>query len=208
MAAVLSASLCRTLDDLSRGILSKSFEELVTRAHDMELSMIAKDSAATNAITIGSGHVDGNKDLCNVIHGDNITSDEDTLFEKEDSSDADNCMSTITFTDEDLLLGSKSHNRPLFVAGYVREQKVNRILIDGGSAVNILSMRILKELGIPIDELLNNRLMIQGFNQGGPRFVVIIRSAIDYGGHGIKCIIPCHRRQDFLQHATQSSLIT
>ncbi|KAK4383350.1 hypothetical protein Sango_2784100 [Sesamum angolense] len=52
------------------------------------------------------------------MHRDNITSNEDTLFEKEDSSDADDCMSTITFIEEDLLLGSKPHNRPLFVAGY------------------------------------------------------------------------------------------
>ncbi|KAL0323625.1 UNVERIFIED_CONTAM: hypothetical protein Sangu_1981800 [Sesamum angustifolium] len=134
-----------------------------------------EDSAATNVITIKSGYVDGNKDSCNAMHGDNITSNEDTLFENEDSSDADDCMSTITFTDEDLLLGSKPHNSPLFVAGYVREQKVNRILIDRGSTVNILPLRILKELGIPIDELSNSSLMIQGFNQGGQRAVGIIR---------------------------------
>ncbi|KAL0455604.1 UNVERIFIED_CONTAM: hypothetical protein Slati_0899600 [Sesamum latifolium] len=121
---------------------------------------------------IKSGYLDSNKNSCNVVHGDDI---KDELLEKEDSSDADDCMSTITFTDEDLLLGSKPHNRPLFVAGYVREQKVNRILIDGGSAVNILPLRILKELGILIDELSNSRLMIQGFNQGGQRAVGIIR---------------------------------
>ncbi|KAL0298857.1 UNVERIFIED_CONTAM: hypothetical protein Sradi_6545500 [Sesamum radiatum] len=136
---------------------------------------LEEDSAAINVITIESGHVDGNKDSCKATHGDNITSNEDTLFEKEDSSDIDDCMSTITFTDEDLLLGSKPHNRPLFVAGYVREQKVNRILIDGGFAVNILPLRILKELEIPIDELSNSRLMIKGFNQGGQRPVGIIR---------------------------------
>ncbi|KAL0455087.1 UNVERIFIED_CONTAM: Transposon Tf2-12 polyprotein, partial [Sesamum latifolium] len=112
-----------------------------------------------------------NKNSCNVVHGDDI---EDEVLEKEDSSDTDDCMSTITFTDEDLLLGSKPHNRPLFVAGYVREQKVNRILIDGGSAVNILPLRILKELRIPVDELSKSRLMIQGFNQGGQRAVGII----------------------------------
>ncbi|KAL0310226.1 UNVERIFIED_CONTAM: hypothetical protein Scaly_2950900 [Sesamum calycinum] len=136
---------------------------------------LEEDSAVTNVITIESEHVNYNKDSCNATHGDNITSNEDTLFEKEDSSDTDDCMSTITFTDEDLLLGSKPHNRPLFVAGYVREQKVNRILIDGGSAVNILPLRILKELEIPIDELSNSRLMIQGFNQGGQRAIGIIR---------------------------------
>ncbi|KAL0362105.1 UNVERIFIED_CONTAM: hypothetical protein Scaly_1165700 [Sesamum calycinum] len=109
------------------------------------------------------------------MHGDNIKSNEDTLFEKEDSYDADDYMSTITFTNEDLFLGSKPHNRPLFVVGYVRDQKVNRILIDGGSAVNILPLRILKELGIPIDERSNNHLMIQVFNQGGQRAVGIIK---------------------------------
>ncbi|KAL0300105.1 UNVERIFIED_CONTAM: hypothetical protein Scaly_3059300 [Sesamum calycinum] len=99
---------------------------------------LEEDSAATNAITIESGHVDVNKDSY-------------------------------------LLLGSKPHNHPLFVSGYVRGQKVNRILIDGGSAVSILPLRILKELEIPIDELSNSRLMIQGFNQGGQRAVGIIR---------------------------------
>ncbi|KAK4390373.1 Transposon Ty3-G Gag-Pol polyprotein [Sesamum angolense] len=99
---------------------------------------LEENFAATNAITIESGHIDGNKDSY-------------------------------------LLLGSKPNNRHLFVAGYVREQKVNRILIDGGSAVNILPLRILKELGIPIDELSNSRLMIQDFNQGEQRAVGVIR---------------------------------
>ncbi|KAK4382777.1 hypothetical protein Sango_2839700 [Sesamum angolense] len=40
--------------------------------------------------------------------------------------------------------------------------------------VNILPLRILKELEISIDELSNSRLMIQGFNQGGQRAVGII----------------------------------
>ncbi|KAL0454805.1 UNVERIFIED_CONTAM: hypothetical protein Slati_0819700 [Sesamum latifolium] len=119
---------------------------------------LEEDSAATNAITIKSGHFDSNKDACNTAHGGDT---KNTLLEKENSSDDDDCMSTITFTDEDLLLGSKPHNRLLFASGYVREQKVNRIFIDGGSAVNILHLRILKELGIPIDELFNSRLMIQ-----------------------------------------------
>ncbi|KAL0444767.1 UNVERIFIED_CONTAM: hypothetical protein Slati_2199400 [Sesamum latifolium] len=133
---------------------------------------LEEDSAAANVIMIKSGYLDRNKNSCNVVHGDDI---EDELLEKDDSFNADDCMSTITFTDEDLLLGSKPHNRPLFVAKYVREQKMNRILIDGGSAVNIVPLQILKELGIPIDELSNSRLMIQGFNQGGQRAVGIIR---------------------------------
>ncbi|PIN04005.1 hypothetical protein CDL12_23465 [Handroanthus impetiginosus] len=54
----------------------------------------------------------------------------------------------------------------LFVAGYAHEQRVNRILINGGSAINILPLCMMIELGISMDELVSNHLMIQGFNQG------------------------------------------
>ena len=92
---------------------------------------------------------------------------------EEDSSDSEEeteraivyraYWSSIIFNDDDHLLGSKIHNRPLFVTGYIREQEVNHILIDGGSAINILPLKILKELGISLDELLPSKLMIQGF---------------------------------------------
>ncbi|CAL8084305.1 unnamed protein product [Prunus armeniaca] len=72
------------------------------------------------------------------------------------SQDRAICCATcasITFTDEDLLLGSKPHNCPLFVAWYVREQKLSRMLVDGGSAVNIMPKSTMTKLGITIDEL-------------------------------------------------------
>ncbi|KAA0067522.1 ty3-gypsy retrotransposon protein [Cucumis melo var. makuwa] len=48
------------------------------------------------------------------------------------------CMS-IHFSNEDFLLGSKLHNRPLYVSGCVREQRVDQILINNGSDANIMS---------------------------------------------------------------------
>jgi hypothetical protein len=91
---------------------------------------------------------------------------------KVDLSPSASCCVAITFTDEDLQLGSRPHNRLLFVSGYIKEQKVSRILIDGGSAVNIMPKFILKILGVPIEELARSRLVIQGFNQGGQRAFV------------------------------------
>ncbi|KAL0289055.1 UNVERIFIED_CONTAM: hypothetical protein Sangu_2631900 [Sesamum angustifolium] len=129
---------------------------------------LEEDSTARNVITIESGHVDGNKDSCNATHGDNITSNEDTLFKKEDSSDTDDCMSTITSLTKICFLGTRN----------------------------------------PIDELSNSRLMIQGFQSRRTKGCWHYKNAIDYGGHGVERIIPCHRRQDFLQHASRSSLIT
>ena len=42
------------------------------------------------------------------------------------------CSPDLTFTDEDLLLGFRPHNRPFYVSGYAYEQKIDRILIDEG----------------------------------------------------------------------------
>ncbi|XP_071923150.1 uncharacterized protein [Coffea arabica] len=85
------------------------------------------------------------------------------------------CATTIIFYDDDITVEFKIHNRPLFVSAYVREQKMNRILIDEGSAVNIMSIRAMKELGISSDKLFQNRLMIQGFNQERQRAIGLIR---------------------------------
>jgi len=52
------------------------------------------------------------------------------------------CTTEISFNDEDLLLRSKLHNRPLFIKGYVNKKMVNRILVDDGSAVNIHLLRL------------------------------------------------------------------
>ncbi|KAA0039557.1 uncharacterized protein E5676_scaffold775G00710 [Cucumis melo var. makuwa] len=83
------------------------------------------------------------------------------------------CMS-IDFSYEDLLLGSKLHNRPLYVSGYVREQRVDRILVDNGSAVNIMPKSTMRQLGILMEELSNSKLIIQGFNQGSQRVIGMI----------------------------------
>ncbi|KAM1626347.1 hypothetical protein TB2_014417 [Malus domestica] len=56
----------------------------------------------------------------------------------------------IHFTDENLLLGSKPHNRPIFVFGYVREHKVNRMLVDDGSAINIMPKSTMTTIGIKV----------------------------------------------------------
>ncbi|KAA0039582.1 retrotransposon gag protein [Cucumis melo var. makuwa] len=80
------------------------------------------------------------------------------------------CMS-IDFSDEDLLMGSKLHNQPLYVSGYVREQRVDWILINNGSTVNMMSKSTMRQLGILMNELSNSKLVIQGFNQGSQRVI-------------------------------------
>ncbi|GAA0159809.1 hypothetical protein LIER_16507 [Lithospermum erythrorhizon] len=89
----------------------------------------------------------------------------------DQAHDEENCTFAIIFTDEDMLLGDADHNRPLYVSGFACEERVGRILIDGGSAVNLIPLKTLKQLGIAVEDLLHSRLMIQEFNQGGQRAV-------------------------------------
>ncbi|CAL8990815.1 unnamed protein product, partial [Prunus brigantina] len=67
--------------------------------------------------------------------------------ESQDHAICYTTCASITFTDEDLLLGSKPHNRPLFMSGYVRQQKLSHMLVDGGSAVNIMPKSTMMKLG-------------------------------------------------------------
>ena len=61
------------------------------------------------------------------------------------------------------------------------EKKINRILIDEGSGVNILPIHTLKELGITTGKLSESRLLIQGFNQCGQRSIGSIKLEIHMG---------------------------
>ena len=91
------------------------------------------------------------------------------------------CSPDLTFTNEDLLLGSKPHNRPFYVSGYACEQKINRILIDGGSTVNILPKMTMRRLGLIMEELSHSHLVIQGFNQGGQHAISMIHLELIIG---------------------------
>ncbi|KAL0411562.1 UNVERIFIED_CONTAM: hypothetical protein Slati_3745900 [Sesamum latifolium] len=69
-------------------------------AHQGRISL-EEDSATANLVSTKCGSSNGKKDSCNTMHGDDTTSNEGTSLEKKNSSDADDCMSTVTFTDED-----------------------------------------------------------------------------------------------------------
>ncbi|KAL0448890.1 UNVERIFIED_CONTAM: hypothetical protein Slati_1445400 [Sesamum latifolium] len=81
------------------------------------------------------------------------------------------CCATLPFTDEDLLLESKPHNRPFFILGFM----INCLLIDGGCTVNIMPKSSMKKLGITSEHLSSSRLTIQGFDQGTQRVVGMTR---------------------------------
>ncbi|KAL4627192.1 hypothetical protein ACB092_05G150300 [Castanea dentata] len=103
------------------------------------------------------------------------------VLEEDVGEETEERRGNLTFTDEDLLLGPKPHNRPLYVSGYAHEQKIDRILIDGGSDINILPKMTMRRLGLAMEELSHSRLVIQGFNQGGQRAIGMIHLELIIG---------------------------
>ena len=56
---------------------------------------------------------------CYQIEGENETNAQEITNPQHDAYSA--CVDEITFISDDLLLGTKFHNRPLFVTGFIRE---------------------------------------------------------------------------------------
>ncbi|KAI5313713.1 hypothetical protein L3X38_042889 [Prunus dulcis] len=73
----------------------------------------------------------------------------------ESSKFCTSCLAAITFGEDDFLLESKSHNRPLYVTGEVGGTTINRILLDCGSAVNLISLKTLHAIGMSVDSYLS-----------------------------------------------------
>ncbi|KAL4201677.1 hypothetical protein AMTRI_Chr02g217350 [Amborella trichopoda] len=89
------------------------------------------------------------------------------------------CM-PITFSEDDLHLREKFHNCPLFVTGELHACPINQILLDGGSAVNLIPRRILTQLGLRFEDLTSAHVTVQGFNKSGekPTCTVCLRLQI------------------------------
>ena len=56
----------------------------------------------------------------------------------------------ISFNDKDLLLRSKLYKHYFFIKRYINKKMVNCILMDNDWIINILALRIIKELEIYI----------------------------------------------------------
>lgn len=151
---------CHTVNAFEKDNSSSSSPQVVIKSEDLpsfNINELLALSQTSKDVTI------------EMLKDSNVSNVKDTHI----SACASHCMSII-FTNEDLMLRSKHHNRSLFDSSYIREQKVGWILIDDGSTVNIMPKSTMPQIGILIDELSKNRLVIQGFNQGGWRAIGMI----------------------------------
>jgi hypothetical protein len=73
----------------------------------------------------------------------------------------------ITFCEEDKVVADDNHNRPLYIEGNIGAAHLRRVLIDPGSAINILPVRSLTRAGFTLEDLEPTEVVICGFDNQG-----------------------------------------
>ena len=96
------------------------------------------------------------KDVVNLIEVDEVLS--------SPSNQCVPCRAYPTIFNKDLRVGSTTSNRTLYVTGMIDDKRINQILLDWGSAVNLLPLRVLRVIRIAANQLSPNLLTMYGFS--------------------------------------------
>jgi hypothetical protein len=75
----------------------------------------------------------------------------------------------INYTDDDLLIGTSDHNRPLYITENCGGQKIGRILVDAGSSINIMPLKTLNTITLDVKKMSVEKVIIHGFNQNSQK---------------------------------------
>ncbi|XP_068225055.1 uncharacterized protein [Palaemon carinicauda] len=89
-------------------------------------------------------------------------------------------LATVSFDDSEMSR-IRPHIRPLYVKGRVANKNLNRILIDCGSSVNLMSLKTLFKLGYTHEQLSPSSLVVHGFDHSGQKPLGTIVLDIDFG---------------------------
>ena len=57
------------------------------------------------------------------------------------------------------------HIRPLYVRAHFNGKPMSKVLVDNGSAINVMPLRMLRALGRSIDDLIETKVSISAFTR-------------------------------------------
>ena len=70
----------------------------------------------------------------------------------------------ITFSDEDLPLEGRDHNKALFIAAEVNGKRTSCVMVDDGSSINVCPSKLLAKMGIAKEDLKPSDLVIRAYD--------------------------------------------
>jgi hypothetical protein len=114
-------------------------------------------------------------------------------------------VNEITFDEEDNIVDDGDHNRPLYIEGNVGTTLLRRILVDPGSAVNIMPVRSLTPASFTVDDLEPTDVIICGFDNTSKVILGAVTPDVDVH---LKGALLCHRSQHFVLGAPREAMDT
>lgn len=75
------------------------------------------------------------------------------------------------------------HIKPIYIEARVDGYPMRRCLVDSGAVVNIMPLRILKRLKIPVNQLWSTELVIKGKNAEKSSAIGVITVQLQVGEH-------------------------
>ncbi|NAV33015.1 retroviral-like aspartic protease, partial [Klebsiella pneumoniae] len=88
----------------------------------------------------------------------------------------------VTFSNEDLLLGTSDHNRPLYITVNVGDMRLSRVLVDPGASVNIMNIKTLAHLKVDLSRLSSDKMTLRGFNEKRKKALGAVTLLLEVGG--------------------------
>ena len=70
----------------------------------------------------------------------------------------------VTFTDDDLPLEGRDHNKALYIAVEINGKKTSCVMMDDGSAINVCPSKLMPKLGITAEDLKPSELVIRAYD--------------------------------------------
>ncbi|XP_060202527.1 uncharacterized protein LOC132630957 [Lycium barbarum] len=87
----------------------------------------------------------------------------------------------VSFHDDELPPEGLGHNKALNITGRCRDKFISKVLIDGGSAVNICPVTTLRALGMDVGKLRDSHVRVKGFDGAQKGVVGEIDLALEIG---------------------------
>jgi hypothetical protein len=75
------------------------------------------------------------------------------------------------FTEDKLDVGGTGHNKPLYITIRCKDCTIGKVLVDNGSALNVLLKHMLDEMPVDSTHMLPNTIMARVYD-GSPKKVV------------------------------------
>ena len=76
----------------------------------------------------------------------------------------ENKQGVITFSDADLPVEGRNHNRALFIPVKMKGKRTSYVMVDDGSTINVCPLQILPNLGVKVEELTKSDLVIRAYD--------------------------------------------